>query len=234
MTQSSQPKPKPPLLTPVRTWRPGARLRAYLAAGILVTAPVGLTLYLAWSVISYFDRKVTPLIPAAYNPENFFYIPLPGLGLLIALVVLALIGWLTTNVLGRFLVAAADRVLTHMPVLSSIYSAIKQIIETTVSTKSGSFREVVLVDFPRPGLWAIGFVTGKPPEEIDEAGGGDIVSVFCPTSPNPTSGYLVYAKRSELRFVKLTVEEGLKLIVSSGIVTPDHPSVVQQPQPDRR
>lgn len=215
-------KPKPPLLVPVRSWRPGARLRTYLAAGILVTAPVGLTLYLAWSVISYFDHKVTPLIPAAYNPEKFLYIPLPGLGLLIALVALALIGWLTTNVLGRFLVAATDRVLAHMPVLSSIYSAIKQIIETTVSTKSGSFREVVLVEFPRPGLWAVGFVTGKPPGEIDEAGGGDMVSVFCPTSPNPTSGYLVYAKRSELRFIKLTVEEGLKLIVSSGIVTPDH------------
>ncbi|MHB1217478.1 MAG: DUF502 domain-containing protein [Alphaproteobacteria bacterium] len=227
------PNPKPPLLVPVRAWRPGARLRTYLAAGILVTAPVGLTLYLAWSVISYFDRKVTPLIPAAYNPENFLYIPLPGLGLLVALVVLALIGWLTTNVLGRFLVSATDRVLARMPVLNSIYSAIKQIIETTVSTKSGSFREVVLVEFPRTGLWAIGFVTGKPPEEIDEAGGGGMVSVFCPTSPNPTSGYLVYAKRSELRFVKLTVEAGLKLIVSSGIVTPDHPSVAPA-QPDRK
>ncbi|MCX7355395.1 MAG: DUF502 domain-containing protein, partial [Alphaproteobacteria bacterium] len=219
------------MLTPVRTWRPGARLRTYLAAGILVTAPVGLTLYLAWSVISYFDRKVTPLIPSGYNPESFLYIPLPGLGLLIALIVLALIGWLTTNVLGRFLVGMADRVLTHMPVLSNIYSAIKQIIETTVSAKSGSFREVVLVEFPRPGLWAVGFVTGKPPSEIDEAGGGDIVSVFCPTSPNPTSGYLVYAKRSELRFVKLTVEEGLKLIVSSGIVTPDHPRAARLARP---
>ncbi len=222
MTLPPPETPKKPLLTPVRTWRPGARLRTYLAAGILVTAPVGLTLYLAWSVISYFDRKITPLIPDAYNPENLLYIPLPGLGLLIALIALALIGWLTTNFLGRFIVGMTDRVLTHMPVLSKIYSAIKQIIETTVSTKSGTFREVVMVEFPRPGLWAIGFITGKAPIEIDEPGGCDMVSVFCPTSPNPTSGYLIYAKRSELRFVKLTVEEGLKLIVSSGIVTPDH------------
>lgn len=221
---------KPPLLTPVRAWRPGARLRAYLAAGILVTAPVGLTLYLAWSVISYFDRKITPLIPPEYSPEHYL-IPLPGLGLILALITLTLIGWLTTSFLGRFMVRATDTVLIRMPVISSIYSAIKQIIETTVSTKSTSFREVVLVEFPRPGLWAIGFVTGKPPTAVDAAGGGDLVSVFCPTSPNPTSGYLVYAKRAELKFLSLTVEEGLKLIVSTGIVTPDQVPAVQ---PERK
>lgn len=226
------PKPtRPPLLTPVRRWRPGARLRAYLAAGILITAPIGLTLYLAWSVISYFDRKVMPLLPAQYNPENYLYIPLPGLGLIVALVALTLIGWLTTGLLGRFLVRTTDVVLFHMPVISSVYSAIKQIVETTISTKSESFREVVLVEFPRPGLWAIGFVTGKPTAEIDAAGGGDMVSVFCPTSPNPTSGYLIYARRTELKPLTLTVEEGLKLIVSSGIVTPDSPAILQ---PDRR
>lgn len=230
MTAPSPRKPKPPLLTPVRTWRPGARVRAYLAAGILVTAPVGLTLYLAWSVISYVDHKVTPLIPPEYNPENYLYISLPGLGLIVALIALTMIGWLATGFVGRFLVRATDKVLTHMPVISSIYSAIKQIIETTISAKSESFREVVLVQFPHPGLWTVGFVTGKPPAAIDRVAGGDIVSVFCPTSPNPTSGYLVYAKRADLKSLPLTVEEGLKLIVSTGIVTPDQPAA----QPDLR
>ncbi|MFO0997960.1 MAG: DUF502 domain-containing protein [Alphaproteobacteria bacterium] len=221
---------KPPLIAPVGKWRFGTRLRAYFAAGVLITAPIGITLYLAWSVIAFFDQHVMPFVPPRYNPETYLPFTIPGFGLVVTLVLLTLIGWLTTGILGRLFVNLSERVLTHMPVVRTVYGAIKQIVETTFAQRADSFRQVVVVEFPRPGLWAIGFLTAQSAPPVEAATGEDVVSVFCPTSPNPTSGYVVFVPRRDLKYPEMTVEEALKLIVSSGISAAGERAAEAQPE----
>jgi uncharacterized membrane protein len=199
-------------------------LRGYFFAGVLVTAPIGITFYLAWLIIEWIDSKVTALLPPVYNPETYLPFGVPGLGLLIVCIFLILIGALTAGMLGRFWMRTSERLLSRMPVIRSVYGAIKQIFETILSNQSDSFREVVLLEYPRRGSWAMGFVTGKTEGEIQDSTEDDVVNVFLPTTPNPTSGYLLFLPRRELVSLSMTVEEGIKLVVSGGIVTP----------PDRR
>jgi uncharacterized membrane protein len=199
-------------------------LRGYFLAGILVTAPIGITFYMAWLIINWIDGVVTALLPPVYNPETYLPFGVPGLGLLIVCIFLILIGALTAGMLGRFWVRTSERILNRMPVIRSVYGAIKQIFETILSNQSNSFREVVLLEYPRRGSWAMGFVTGKTEGEIQDSTEDDVVNVFLPTTPNPTSGYLLFLPRRELVSLSMTVEEGIKLVVSGGIVTP----------PDRR
>ena len=196
--------------------RMAARLRGYLVAGVLVTAPIGVTLYLAWSVITFFDRHLRAVVPDRYNPESYLPIAVPGIGLLVVLVALILVGWLTAGLVGRFVIGLGERLVRRTPVVRSIYNFVKQVIETTMSQRGGSFRQVVLVEFPRPGVWTLGFVTGTPNAEIRRAG-EDLISVFCPTSPNPTSGYLIFVPRKDAIVLSMSVEDGLKLVVSGGI-----------------
>lgn len=199
-------------------------LRGYFFAGILITAPIAITFYLAWLIIEWIDSKVTPLVPPIYNPETYLPFSIPGLGLIIVCIALTLIGALTAGMLGRFWVRTSERILNRMPVIRSVYSAIKQIFETVLSNKSNAFREVVLFEYPRRGSWAMGFITGTTEGEIQDSTEDDVVNVFLPTTPNPTSGYLLFLPRRELVVLSMTVEEGIKMIVSGGIVTP----------PDRR
>jgi uncharacterized membrane protein len=203
-------------VTPPPWRRLGARLRGYLVAGVLVTAPIGVTLYLAWSIISFFDTHVRSVVPDRYNPESYLPIAVPGIGLLVVLVGLILVGWLAAGLVGRFVVGLGERLVQRTPVVRSIYGFVKQVIETTMSQRGGSFRQVVLVEFPRKGAWTIGFVTGTPNDEIRRAG-EDLISVFCPTSPNPTSGYLIFVPRRDAIVLSMSVEDGLKLVVSGGI-----------------
>jgi len=199
-------------------------LRGYFLAGILITAPICITFYMAWLIVSWIDNKVTPLLPPLYNPETYLPFGVPGLGLLIVCFVLTLIGALTAGILGRYWVRTSERILSRMPVIRSVYGAIKQIFETVLSHQSDAFREVVLFEYPRRGSWAIGFITGKTEGEIQDSTEDDVVNVFLPTTPNPTSGYLLFVPRRELVVLSMTVEEGIKMVVSGGIVTP----------PDRR
>lgn len=199
-------------------------LRGYFLAGILITAPIGITFYFAWLIVAWIDSKVTPLLPPLYNPETYLPFSIPGLGLLIVGIVLTLIGALTAGMLGRFWVRASERMLNRMPIIRSVYGAIKQIFETVLSNQSESFREVVLFEYPRRGSWAMGFITGKTEGEIQDSTQDEIVNVFLPTTPNPTSGYLLFLPKRELVVLSMTVEEGIKMVVSGGIVTP----------PDRR
>lgn len=206
-----------------------SRIRAYFVAGILVTAPIGLTFYLVWLIIDFVDDRVVPLIPPNYNPETYLPemlqpIGLPGLGLLIAAFVLSLIGWLAAGVMGRVLLRWGETILARMPVVRNLYSAIKQILETVLAQQSQAFREVVLFEYPRRGCWAMGFITGSTIGEVQALTEDDVVNVFLPTTPNPTSGYLLFVPKRELVILSMTVEEGIKMIVSGGIVTP----------PDRR
>ncbi|MCU0893323.1 MAG: DUF502 domain-containing protein [Rhodospirillales bacterium] len=198
----------------------GARLRAYLLAGVVITAPISITFYLAWMFITFVDARVTPLIPQAYNPENYLPFALPGLGLVIVVVALTIIGALTAGFVGRLVMRFYDRVLGRMPVLRSIYSASKQIIETVVAHQSTAFREAVLVEYPRRGIWSIGFLTGVTRGEVQKLTEEEVLNVFLPTTPNPTSGFLLFVPRGDLVILDMTVEEALKMVISGGIVTP--------------
>jgi uncharacterized membrane protein len=208
------------------------RLRAYLIAGLLVTGPISLTFYLAWLFVSFVDTSVATLIPSGYNPATYLPIPVPGLGLLIVGVGLILIGALTAGYLGRLLLRTSDRVMTRMPIIRGLYGATKQIFETVLSKQSNTFREVVLVEFPRPGMWTIGFITGHTEGEIRDALGDELINIYVPTTPNPTSGYLVFVPRRETVLLSMTVEEGIKFVISGGIVAPPpRPSPPAQPAP---
>jgi uncharacterized membrane protein len=204
-----------------------ARLRAYFIAGVLITAPIVLTGWLAWQIVAFFDAQVHGVIPPAYNPETYLPFTLPGIGLILVIGALTLIGALTANLVGRLLLGISERVVRGMPVVSGIYGAFKQLFETILAQKSSSFREVVAVEFPRAGMWAIGFVSGRTEGDIQELADDEMLNVFVPTAPNPTSGYLVFVPRRDARTLDMTVEEGMKLVISGGVVTPER----REPKP---
>lgn len=196
----------------------GERLRAYFIAGILVTGPIALTLYLTWTFIHFIDSTVGSLLPPQYNPAT--YVPLPGLDLIVAVLGLTLVGAITAGYVGRLFLRISEHVVTRMPVVRSIYGAVKQIFETVLARQSNTFREVVLTEWPRPGMWTIAFVTVQPEGDIRDHVGGDAVAIFVPTTPNPTSGYLMFVRRRDLVTLPMTVEEGIKFVLSGGIVAP--------------
>jgi len=201
----------------------GARLRAYFFTGIIVTAPIGITAFLIWQFITFLDTHVASLIPARYNPESYLPFSVPGLGLLIMLAFLTLVGFMAAGLAGRTLVRIGERLLSRMPVVRSVYGTLKQIFETVLAQSSRSFREVVLIEYPRRGLAAVAFVTGPTRGEIQERSGEELVNVFLPTTPNPTSGFLLFVPKSELVHLDMTIEEGIKLVISGGIVAPKSP-----------
>jgi uncharacterized membrane protein len=201
-----------------------ARLRNYLFAGILVTAPVSITLYLAWLFVNAIDSRVIGLLPPLQNPEHTAKFWIPGLGLLLLIGGLILVGMVAAGFVGRIIGQYGERLLARLPVIRSIYGATKQIFEAVLAKKSTAFREVVLVEFPRRGIWTLGFITGTVDGEVQDLVPQELVSVFIPTTPNPTGGYLMFFPRADVRPISMSVEDGLKLIVSTGIVTP----------PDRR
>jgi uncharacterized membrane protein len=197
-----------------------ARLRAYLIAGVLITAPIGITFYLVWLVVSFIDDRVSAVLPDRYNPEYYLPFSVPGLGLVIALVALIVIGALTAGIVGRALVKLSESLLARMPVVRGVYSATKQIFETVLAQKSTAFRQVCLIEYPRRGLWSLGFITGTTVGEVQALTSDEVVNVFLPTTPNPTSGFLLFVPRQDLVILEMTIEEGIKMVVSGGIVTP--------------
>lgn len=198
----------------------GARLRTYFFAGILITAPISLTTYLAWLFITFVDERVFSLIPPQYNPETYLPFSIPGIGLLLALVGLTLIGALTAGILGRAVNRLFEGLLARLPVIRSLYSAIRQIMETVLANKSSAFRECVLIEYPRKGIWTLGFLTGVARGEVQERTSEEVINVFVPTTPNPTSGFLLFVPAKDVIRLKMPIEDGLKLVVSGGIVTP--------------
>lgn len=193
------------------------KLKRYFGAGILITAPIGITLYLAWMVIDGVDSMVAGLIPPKYAPEY----SIPGLGFIIVIIVLILIGALTAGYIGSLVRHTNDLMLKKMPVLNSIYNTLQQIFETVFSKKGNSFKEVVLVEYPLKGMWAMAFITSDTSGELKENfNGEDYVNIFLPTTPNPTSGFLLFLPRTKVKVLEMSVEEGIKLIISAGIMTP--------------
>jgi len=196
-------------------------LRNYFLAGIAVATPLAVTLWLVITFVTFVDRVFKPLIPPIYNPETYLPFAIPGLGLLAAFIMLTLLGALAANILGRTAIGWGEQVLNRVPLIRNIYGAIKQIIDTVMSQRERSFQEVAMIEYPRPGLWAVCFVTASAKGRVASAIGEDYVGVFVPTTPNPTSGFLLYERRDKLVILDMTVEEGAKLIISAGLVTPE-------------
>ena len=197
-----------------------SRLRNYFLAGILVTAPASITFWLVWEFISFVDNRVVPLIPPGWNPGTYLPFDIPGLGLVVSVIGLTFIGFITAGITGRMITRMGERLLAQVPVVRSIYSALKQIFESVLAQKSNAFREVVLIEYPRKDVWAIGFMTGATDGPVRDRIDRGVVNVFLPTTPNPTSGFLLFEPKDKVEHLEMTVEEGLKMVVSGGIVTP--------------
>jgi len=198
-----------------------AIFRRYFLAGILVTSPILITVYVTWLIITFIDAQVAGLLPNSLDFTKQLPHQIPGLGLIISIIVITFIGAITPGFIGRTLLKVGERVLDNTPVVRSIYGAIKQIMETVMSTNSERFREVVLVEYPRKGIWVIGFVTGETKGEVQSLNKETLINVFIPTTPNPTSGFLLFLPKKDLIYMKMKVEDAVKMVISGGIVTPE-------------
>ena len=196
------------------------KIRSWFLTGILVMIPLILTIYVAWAFITFVDNLVVPLVPFDYRPSNYLPFSIPGLGLIIVFIFTTFVGLLATGLFGRTLIRIWENILNRMPVVRSVYSAIKQILETVMATQSDAFRQAVLVQYPRKDIWAIGFVTGSTKGEVGKRVDKKMVNVFMPTTPNPTSGFLLFFPEEDLIFLNMSVEDALKLVVSGGMVVP--------------
>lgn len=194
-------------------------IRTNFLTGLAVVLPVALTIYLVWSFVGFVDARVLPFLPAKYNPAN--YVDIRGMGLVVFLVFTTFVGALTKGLFGRSLVRMAESIVDRMPIVRSIYNGLKQIVETVFSQSSKSFEKACLVEYPRNGIWAIAFVSTEAGGEVlKRTGKTDVLSVFLPTTPNPTSGFLLFVPRSEVVMLDMDVEEAAKLIISAGLVIP--------------
>jgi len=200
------------------------RLRNYFLTGVIVCAPVAITTYLAWSFIHWVDSWVKPYVPQNYTPDHYLPFAVPGFGLLVALVLITLVGFLTANIIGRSIVRFGENLLGRMPLVRGVYRTTKQIFETVLTNKNETFRTVGLVEYPRKDVWSLVFVAGEKETEINarlDRPGDPLIGVFMPCAPNPTTGFLLYVHRSEIVVLDMTIEEGAKLIVSAGLVAPE-------------
>jgi uncharacterized membrane protein len=201
----------------------GARLRGYFLTGLIVVGPVAITLYVVWWFINLVDAWVKPLLPQTYLPDTYLPFNVPGVGLIVGIFGLIVVGALAAGLFGRTIVGYSEMMLDRMPVVRGVYRLVKQIF-TTIFSKSGtSFKRVGLLEFPRRGLYAIVFLAGDPPLEIEEkiGGGKPLITVFMPNGPNPTTGFIVFVPASEVIPLDLAVEDAAKLVVSAGLVGPD-------------
>ncbi|MES0372091.1 MAG: DUF502 domain-containing protein [Mariprofundaceae bacterium] len=202
-------------------------LRRYLMAGLAVSIPILITFFVVRWLVDLSDRALA-LLPPAFHSEALFGVHVPGLGVVIALAALIVIGGLTTNFVGKYLMRWFDTLLAQVPVVRSIYGAIKQLMEAVLGKGSKAFRQVVLVPFPQAGQWTIGFVTGET--SLPVPGDKPKVAVFIATTPNPTSGWLLFVSESDLIPLDMSVEEGMKVVVSGGMINPQETNHTDEPK----
>lgn len=201
------------------------RIRNYFLTGLIICAPLAITAYLTWSFINWVDGWVKPYLPAVYNPDNYLPFSIPGFGLLIALIFITLVGFLTANLIGRTIVAYGESVLNRMPLIRGIYKGLKQIFQTVLAEQSNSFNKAGLIEYPRRGIWSMVFLATATKGEVDHRlhnEGQETVSVFLPTTPNPTSGFLLFVPRKDVIILDMTVEEAAKMVISAGLVAPEY------------
>jgi len=200
-----------------------AALRRWLFAGLLVIAPLAITLWVLQWIVGTLDQTLL-ILPEAWQPVRLLGVRIPGLGVLLALAILLVVGAITSNFIGRTLVGWSDAVLNRIPVVRSIYSSVKQVSDTLFSPSGNAFRTAVLVQWPRPDVWTIAFVTGTPGGDVVSHLQDDFVSVYVPTTPNPTGGYFVMLRRRDCIELKMSVDEALRYVISMGVVVPAVPA----------
>ncbi|HEX9803327.1 MAG TPA: DUF502 domain-containing protein [Gammaproteobacteria bacterium] len=198
-------------------------LRRYIMAGLLVWLPLGVTILVVKMLVDLMDRTLL-LLPARYQPEQLLGMHIPGLGVIVAVTVVLSTGIIVANLFGRKLVAGWESLLARIPLVRSIYSAVKQIAETMFSANGQSFRKVLLVEYPRKGLWTLAFQTGTEVGEAQRKTGREVINIYVPTTPNPTSGFFLMVPREEVVELEMSVDEGLRMIISMGSVVPKPPA----------
>ncbi len=197
------------------------RTRGNFLTGLVIVAPVVLTIYLIWTVVNFIDAKVVPWVPSIYNPNTYIGVDVPGFGVIIFIIFTAIVGALTKGLFGRQLVRFWENLISRTPVVRSVYKGLKQIVETILSQSGASFQQACLVQYPRPGIWAIAFIsTDTKGEVFEHIPSDEVVSVFLPTTPNPTSGFLLFVPKSDVVILDMSVEDAAKLIISAGLVVP--------------
>ena len=199
------------------------KLKRYFIAGLLAVIPIGLTLLVVVWTINLMDRLLLRFIPRRYWPEMLFGFDLPGVGVLATLLLIPLAGALVTSYFGRTLLHFSERLMGQIPLVKGIYGLFRQVADTVLSAERTGFRRVVLIEYPRRGIWSVGFVTGVSQGEVQLLTEQRMLNVFMPTTPNPTSGYYILVPESEARTLSMTVDEAFKLIISGGMVAPPTP-----------
>lgn len=198
-------------------------LRKWFFSGLLVVIPVAVTVWVLQWIIRTLDQTLV-ILPGDWQPDRVFGFHVPGLGVLLALAILLLVGAIASNFVGRHLLAWSDRLFNRIPVVRSIYSGVKQVSDTLFSESGNAFRTAVLVQWPRPDVWTIGFVTGMPGGDVVNHLAGDYLSVYVPTTPNPTGGYFVMLRKSDCIELRMSVDEALRYVISMGVVVPGGPA----------
>jgi uncharacterized membrane protein len=200
------------------------RLRRYFFTGLVITAPAAITIWATLWVVNTFDHMVKPWLPAAYSPDTYLPFKIPGFGLIFALATITLIGFLAANFVGRFFFGLWDKLLDRTPVVRSLYKGSKQIFETLFSGQGTSFKQVCMVEWPRKGAWSLGFISREVNgEQLGLENGRKLFAVYVSTTPNPTSGFVFFVDQSDVQILDMSVEDGLKMIISMGLVFPDKP-----------
>ncbi|MBO6484484.1 MAG: DUF502 domain-containing protein [Pelagibacteraceae bacterium] len=192
-----------------------ARIRNNFIAGIVVLIPIGITLYLTLAIVKVSSK----ILPKEINPNNYLPYNIPGIEIIIALLLITLVGWLSLSFIGKKLLNIFDNILNKIPILRTIYSAFSQMLDTFTKSKTNK-QNVVLVEYPRKGTWAVGFATNKNTGEIKNKIGQEVVNVFVPTTPNPTSGFLLMFPKEDVIYLDITFEQASKFIVSAGSTNP--------------
>lgn len=198
-----------------------AWLRGRFFAGMVIAAPLAATFFILQFLITFIDNRVKPLLPPLLKPETYTNYAIPGFGVLVLVIALTILGAVTANLIGRSLLAATDRILSRIPIVKNVYAALKQLTEVLANNQQASFDRCVMVEYPKKESWCIGFVSSHAKGEIGSKLGTSKIGVFVPTTPNPTSGFLIYVEETETIPLEMTVEEGAKMILTAGLVVPD-------------
>lgn len=215
------------------------RIRNNFLTGLIICAPMAITIWLTWTFIHWADSWVKPYIPVRYNPESYLKFAIPGFGLLIAVILITAVGVLGKNLIGRSVVDFGERLVHRMPLVRSIYKGVKQIFESVLKEQSTSFKRVGLIEYPSPGLWALVFISSEPGGEIGarfNEMGEEMVAVFLPPTPIPTAGFLIYVPKKKIVMLDMSAEDAAKVLLSGGLITPDYkpkarPAAIEPPPP---
>ncbi len=225
MAKPSKRKPAPKKSRRARLLQ---RIRNNFLTGLVVVAPIILTIYVIYLIVTFIDTRVIPWVPAAYNPATYLGKDIPGFGVIIFILVTTIVGMTTKGLFGRQMVRFGEGLVDRTPIVRSIYNAVKQIVETIFAQSKSSFQKACLIEYPRKGIWAVAFVStdvrGELPAKMGES---DALSVFLPTTPNPTSGFLLFVPRKDVVLLDMTVEEAAKMVISAGLVVPPTPEEIK-------